>query len=175
MAIKKIVQLGFPTLTQKAQEVKDVTSNKVQNLIEDLLDTAKNAGPNSAGLAANQIGELLRVTVVNRLDRDGSDWEVLINPKIIKKSKKISTNWEGCLSIANGGLYGLVSRPKSVVVEYLDPSGKTKKIKANDYFSHLIQHEIDHLDGILFTKYLDDPKNLYTAEEVDKMEQGLFL
>lgn len=172
MAQREIVQLGFPTLTQKSQKVSDFDDPKITNLVIDLLDTVKGAGENAAGLAANQIGELYRITVIQRVDKQANDWEVLINPRILKKSCELSTMWEGCLSIGNGNLFGQVTRPRVVEVEYFDQNGNLKKFSASDFFSHLIQHEIDHLDGKLFTQYLEDPTKLFTSEELDKIEKN---
>jgi peptide deformylase len=172
MAVREIVQLGYPTLTKRSDEVRDVTDTNVRKVIEDLLDTVKDAGGNAAGLAANQIGELYRITVIQRVDKQTNDWEVLINPRILKKSSELSTIWEGCLSIGNGNLFGQVTRPRMVEVEYFDQNGNPKKISASDFFSHLIQHEIDHLDGKLFTQYLEDPTKLFTSEELDEFEKN---
>lgn len=174
--MKSIVQLGYPTLTKKAKKIEDFTNPKVQELIDELLETVQNAGEHAAGLAANQIGELASVTVVlrmdimNKPDFEGDDvWEVIANPDITKESEAQSTYWEGCLSVNNGDLFGEVTRPRRVTVEFQDRNGKKQKIKADGYFSHLLQHEIDHLNGILFTSYVTDPSKLYTGKELDEM------
>lgn len=173
----QIKQIGFPTLTQKAETVKDFSDPELKNLISEMLDTLKKGEDFSAGLAANQVGVLKRLTIVKRLDLenkpdfDGTDvWEVMVNPIIVKKSDVKSIYWEGCLSINNGNLFGQVERPRRVTVEYQNSKGDKKVIKADGYFSHLLQHEIDHLDGILFTSYIKDPSELYTSQELDKMD-----
>lgn len=177
MAIRKIVQLGNPSLTQQAEEVTNIHLAETQQLVDDLLETVQNTGEHAAGLAANQIGELKQITVLVRMDLqnkpdwDGEPiWEVLINPKIVKQSEAESSYWEGCLSVNQGDLFGEVTRPRRVTVEYFDRDGNKKIMKNIDgYFSHLVQHEIDHLNGVMFTKYVTDPTELYTGEELDKM------
>ena len=91
-------------------------------------------------------------------------------PKItlqITKSKLKSIHWEGCLSVNDGDLFGKVQRSKEIEVEYIDIMGKVKKIGASDFFSHVVQHEVDHLKGILFLKYIKDPTDLYTSDELE--------
>lgn len=179
MAIRKIVQLGHPALTQQAEEVEDIASTETQLLIDDLLETVKNTGESAAGLAANQIGELKQITVLVRMDIQNKPdwdctpvWEVLINPRIVKQSDAESTYWEGCLSVNEGDLFGEVTRPRRVTVEYFDRDGEKQVMKNIDgYFSHLVQHEIDHLNGVMFTKYVGDPSELYTGEELDEMRE----
>lgn len=171
-----IVQLGYPTLTQKALPVKDFKDPKVQELIDEMIYTLKKNPDTSVGLAANQVGELKRITVIRRLDLENKaekpksfTYEPLINPKIIFKSDKSNTYWEGCLSIKQGNLFGQVTRPNKVIVEYFDRKGNKKELTAKSFFSTLIQHELDHLNGVLFTKYIKDPSLLYTREELDRM------
>lgn len=176
--MRKIVQLGYPTLTQKALKVEDFKEKAFQDLVDDLLETVQNAGDHAAGLAANQIGELKSVTVLLRMDlmnnpeHDGSDiWEVVVNPEVTRKSEALSTRWEGCLSVRNGDLFGEVSRPRRVRVSYQDRYGNVKELRTDGYFSHLVQHEIDHLNGILFTSYIKDPTKLYTSKELDEFKK----
>lgn len=174
----KIVQLGYKTLTQKALEVKDFKDPEVHNLVREMKDTLLKNPDTSVGLAANQVGVLKRITIIRRIDLETKEenkgqliFETVINPKYIKKSEAKSTYWEGCLSIRNGDLFGRVTRPSRIEIEYQDLTGEKKTLKASGFFATLIQHEIDHLDGILFTKYVPDPSLLYTKEELDKMRK----
>ena len=166
---RKIVQLGHPALVKKTNHVTNPKDPEIQKLIKDMIETVKSTDGTGAGLAANQIGELYRISVILRMDiLDDQVWEVLINPKITYASKSKSTYWEGCLSIKEGQVFGQVTRPRKVEIEYLDKNGNRKTLKASNYFAHLVQHEIDHLDGILFTKYISDPSDLKTADEVEE-------
>ncbi len=179
--MKKIVQLGYPTLTQRASEVTDFKSQDFQNLVDELIETVKKSGERGAGLAANQVGELQRVSVLLRMDlqnkakQEGKPveaiWEVVVNPEYKSKSLKKTIYWEGCLSVKEGKIFGEVERPAIVEIDYQDRHGEKKSLKASGYFSHLVQHEIDHLDGILFLNYISDPSELYTDEELDEMNK----
>src|SRR5690606_2250369 len=123
----------------------------------------------SAGLASPQIGYDTRICVCRRVDLEEKSpadplpfeqlWEILINPKIIKSGKTKSIEWEACLSIGEGddNIKGPVERIKNVTVEFLTPKGKTKMISARGYFSHVIQHELDHLNGVLFVTHVSNP------------------
>jgi peptide deformylase len=169
----KIIQLGDPILTKKSKEVENVEDDEIQSLIDGMLDTLNKNSDRSAGLSAPQVGYLHRICICNRFDltkdEDKNIWEVMINPKIINKSKESSTVWEGCLSIKEGNLFGEVTRSKEIEFEFLDRDGNKKSLKADGFFSHVVQHEIDHLDGVLFLKYIDDPSNLYSDQELNDM------
>lgn len=174
--MKKILQYGSPILETPSKDVEDINNPKVQSTINEMLKILKVEAERSAGLSAPQIGELLNIAVCRRTDLEKSDletnpaeieWEVMVNPKIIKKSSTKSLQWEGCLSINDGDLFGKVERPKEVEVEYIDILGKKKKLGAVDFFSHVIQHEVDHLHGVLFIKYIKDPSDLYTSDELE--------
>src|SRR5574344_1751560 len=151
MAVRKVLQYGEKTLREKSKEVHKV-SKKVKDLIKDLLDTLY--VQNGVGLAAPQIGENYRVFV-----RDTSSGDeplnpmVFINPKIIKKSGAFISN-EGCLSFPE--LYTDVRRYKNVMVKAMDRQGRSFVLEAKDgsLLAKAIQHENDHLDGILFIDHL---------------------
>lgn len=173
--IKKILQLGSEELEKESLLV-DPKSKEVKELVQDLLDTLNDDPDRSAGLSAPQIGVNKRVVICRRLDKEDRDeddpiWEVMINPEIISESEKQSTSWEGCLSIRDGDLFGKVTRPERVTVEFIDQDGNKKKLKAKGYFSHVVQHELDHLDGVLFLKYITDPAGLYTSKQLDEMRE----
>lgn len=144
MAILNIRKIGDPVLRSKAKSVKEVT-DKTRDLIDNMAETMYNAP--GVGLAAPQVGVLLRVIVVD-VD-DGNGLIELINPEIIEASEEKTIMEEGCLSIP--GTTGDVIRSKSITVKGLDRSGKEVLINAKDYLARALQHEIDHLNGVLFT------------------------
>ncbi len=156
MTVQKIVTVPEKVLLQKAEEIKDINEEIVQ-LAKDLKDTLKHAKkPEGAGIAANQIGVAKRMCIVrnfisptkNNRDLVSEDF-ILLNPKIIWKSPELDTDWEGCLSVPDK--YGMVARNKKIKVEALTLDGNLIQMTAKDLFARIIQHEVDHLDGILFT------------------------
>jgi peptide deformylase len=176
--VKNIIQIGNPILEAKSKQV-DVKDSKMQELIEDLLNTCKAKESITAGLSAPQVGKNYCICICRRTDLEETSkepidpetlWEVLINPVIINKTKKGSTFWEGCLSIGEGpeGLYAPVTRSEEVVVEYLTRDGNKKQLKCKGFFSHVVQHELDHLNGYLFLKYVIDPKTIWKGKDLDK-------
>lgn len=168
----KIIQIGDPVLEQEAKLVNDIKDVKIQSLIDNMLDTCNVDLDKTAGLSAPQVGESLAISICRRFDisDDSTEWEVMINPKIVAKSSEKSTMWEGCLSIGVGEktLYGPVTRAKRVTVEYYDREGEKRKLDGEDFFSHVIQHEVDHVNGILFIKYVPNPdQNLWLSKDID--------
>lgn len=177
--IKSILQIGDPLLNTKTPPIKKIEDKKTKQIIKDLLDTVKKNADISAGLAAPQIGYKSRVCVCRRVDLEESEntkisdeelWEVLINPKIIKATIKKSLEWEACLSIGVGddNLWGPVERSKKVTVEFTSPLGELKKLTATGLMSHIIQHEIDHLNGILFVSHVSNPENIWKLKELNE-------
>ena len=141
MAILKIKKYPDPILRKKCQEVKEVTE-EIKNLGWDMVETMKkNEG---IGLAAPQVSELKRIIVV----RTEKGPQVFINPKIIKKSRETIIDEEGCLSFP--GLWLRIKRAKRVEIEALNENGEKISLKAEGLPARVLQHEIDHLDGILF-------------------------
>ena len=138
-----------------------------------MIDTCRADIDRTAGLSAPQVGESLAISICRRFDigEDIDEWEAMINPKIVAKSNEKTVVWEGCLSIGVGdkAIYGPVTRAKKITVEYLDRKGKTRRLDAVDYFSHVIQHEVDHNSGILFLKYVPNPdQNLWLSKDLDE-------
>ncbi|MDA3802447.1 MAG: peptide deformylase [Patescibacteria group bacterium] len=135
-------------------DLKDIKKPEFQNWLQDLkLTMIKKDG---AGLAAPQVGKNIRVFVVN----DEKNNIILINPKITKKSWARELDDEGCLSVVNtkGELvYGPVSRHKKINCSYIDENGNPKKIKVDKFLARVIQHENDHLNGILFIDHISSP------------------
>ena len=154
MAIKKILVEPNKLLRQVSQPVKEV-NKQIQKLMDDMLETMYSA--NGIGLAAIQIGIPKNLIVIDLLTKEKKkDPLFFVNPKIVKKSLKMSKYDEGCLSIPN--LFAEIQRPSECEVEYLDYQGKKKILKANGLLATCIQHEIDHLNGILFIDYLSKLK-----------------
>ena len=155
MALRKIVTLPEPVLRRKAHTVTAFDKN-LQTLIDDMIETMREAP--GVGLAAPQIGLSERVAVIEYYEREEDEenedaprkvW-ALINPEIVKVSEETLVGVEGCLSIP--GLVGEVERHAEVQVRALNRHGKTMKIKAKGWLARIFQHEIDHLNGVLFTE-----------------------
>jgi peptide deformylase len=144
MSLLRLHVLGSPVLRQHSADVK-VVDEEVRRLVEDMLETMDAA--KGIGLAANQVGVARRVAVV---DVDG-DRFAMIDPRIVETEGR-ATAEEGCLSIPD--VYADVTRPERVVVEALDADGKLYRKDASGLKARAIQHEIDHLDGILFLDHL---------------------
>jgi len=144
MAILEIKKFNDPVLRKKCEKVKEV-DKKVIKLIVDMVQTMKEG--QGIGLAAPQVGVSKRVIVV-QTDLGGQRILALVNPKIIKKSQEKEMDEEGCLSFP--GIFLEIKRAKEVEIEGLDIKGKKIKLKAKGLLARVFQHEIDHLDGILF-------------------------
>lgn len=145
MALRQIRKVGDEILRKKSRVVETV-DERIVELLNDMYDTLKTSD-DGIGLAAPQIGVLKRLVVIDLTEEDGEVYK-LVNPVIIK-SKGEQVCREGCLSVP--GVLGDVVRPKEVVVEALNEKGEKIKIKAKDLLAIVLCHEIDHLDGILFT------------------------
>lgn len=162
MAIRKVLHYGEPSLREVSKEVHKV-SKKISDLVRDLLDTMY--AQTGVGLAAPQIGENVRVFVIDcSTNNEPLNPIVFINPKIIKKSGAIKSN-EGCLSFPEA--YTDVRRYKNIMVKALNEHGKPFVIEAKDgtLLARAIQHENDHLDGILF---IDHCINRFETENILK-------
>ncbi len=162
MAIKRVLKYGEKTLREPSKEVHKV-SRKITDLVQDLLDTMY--AQNGVGLAAPQIGVNYRVFVIDvSTDKEPLNPIVFINPKIIKKSGAIVSN-EGCLSFPEA--YTDVRRYKNVMVKAIDEKGRPFTIEATDgcLLARAIQHEFDHLNGVLF---VDHCINRFETENILK-------
>ena len=173
MAVKDIVTTPNEILNKKTQKVGNI-DDEIVNIAKDLIDTVKVAEePEGAGLAATQIGVSKRMCVVRNFFEDPlnpnevkSHDIILINPKITHYSTEKEIDWEGCLSVPD--VYGLVERAEKIKVTAKDLEGNILKIKAEGFFARTIQHEVDHLDGILFTSKIEGDTVL-TQKQFDEM------
>lgn len=173
----KILQIGDPILETKTDRVSNIQDLKVVNLIKLMMDYLLNDST-SVGLAAPQVGESLSISVIKKITKTVENGEKvehveiipLINPKIIYKSGIEKYTWEGCLSIGAGEerLFGPVKRPDKIKVKYLNRDGNEEILEANGFLAHVIQHEVDHLDGILFISHITNPMNIWKGADLDK-------
>ncbi|HEY6372987.1 MAG TPA: peptide deformylase [Candidatus Sulfotelmatobacter sp.] len=168
MPIKPVLQLGDPVLRQKALPVVDPTAPEIHDLVGDLADTLAHwrcVTGYGRGIAAPQLGVLQRVIFL-RLP-EANPWP-LINPEIIQRSKEKITVWDACLSFLS--IFMQVERHRQITVRYQNLDGKTLEFEAGDdrNLSELLQHEIDHLDGILVIDRVTDLKTICTREEFEK-------
>ena len=152
MTVRKLHLLGSPVLRQRAEPVAAV-DDEVRRLVDDLLETMYAA--KGVGLAANQVGLARRVAVVD-VGEETPTPLVLINPRIVQQSADTDVAEEGCLSIPE--IFGDIERPVQVVVEALDREGQPVHVETDGYQARAIQHEIDHLDGVLFLDHLSAVK-----------------
>lgn len=156
MAIREIRKEGDEILSKKCREVEEITG-KILELGQDMLDTMYKY--DGIGLAASQVGILKRVIVydIKYFEEDEKpEPHILINPVITSRSKTMIEVEEGCLSFPD--VYEKVKRHEKVTVEYTDIKGKKKKINAKDIEAVVLQHEIDHLDGIVFLDRVEEQK-----------------
>lgn len=147
MAILRIRTFGDPVLRERARDVERI-SDVHRKLIKDMFDTMREAP--GVGLAAPQVGVLDRIFVWEFEDESG----VFVNPEIVERSGKAEDGEEGCLSLP--GVVGPVDRSYEVVVEGLDEDGEPIRFEASDWVARIFQHEIDHLNGVLFIDHLPD-------------------
>ncbi len=163
MAVREILTSEHQVLRQKAKKVKRVDAS-TQKLIDDMFESMHAA--NGLGLAAPQIGVSLRVLVIelpkDKEDPGSGESIALVNPEIVKSDGE-QFGEEGCLSIP--GYVGMVRRAMKVTVKGLNRKGKEVRVKGEGLLARALQHEVDHLDGVLFTDRLEKPEDLYRITE----------
>lgn len=170
MSILKIARMGHPVLLRRAEEVTDPTSDEVKRLVADMVDTLDDAG--GAGLAAPQVHGSRRVVVFRvAADRIAEEPEgepvgltVLVNPVVEPLGEEMVLGWEGCLSLP--GLRGAVPRHACVRYRATTPEGETIERTVSGFHARVVQHECDHLDGILFPARMTDLSLLSFTEEL---------
>ena len=174
MAILKIARMGHPVLGRRADEVDEPTAPEIRALLDDMLETMIDA--NGTGIAAPQVHVPWRVVIfslpaVMLGDEPLGDDEdelhtvltALINPEIEIVSDEVKAGWEGCLSVP--GLRGLVPRPNQIRYRGLTPEGKVLEREAVGFHARVVQHECDHLDGVLYPQRMDDLSKLIFETE----------
>ena len=168
MAIKEILTEPNKILRQISTPVEKVTKDE-QTLMDDMLETMYHA--NGIGLAAIQIGVPKRIIVMDIQKNDEKKNPMyFVNPVIKNKNKDMATYEEGCLSVPNQ--FAEVDRPATCEVEYLDYNGEKKMLKANGLLATCIQHEMDHLEGILFIDYLSKLKKSMIIKKLSKQKKS---
>jgi len=164
--IRDIVLLGDPVLRTKTDEVTEFDA-ELRALVRDMFETMYHA--EGVGLAAPQVGVSKRVLVVDLRREDREDTRLaLVNPRITWSSVETAKEPEGCLSIP--GLEEVVQRPFSVRVEALNPEGRDVTVEADELFARALQHEIDHLDGVLFLDRVSALKRRMLLKKWRKLE-----
>lgn len=170
----KIIHVPDPVLKEIAQPV-DKIDDDVRAQMEGMLQAMYDAP--GIGLAANQVGLLNRVLVMDLSNRQMNEEKAPIcmaNPEVVWQSEALSQMEEGCLSIP--GQYAEVERPAEVKVKYWDENGEEQLLEADGLLSHCVQHEIDHLNGVLFIDYLSSLKRNMMVKRVQKMKkQGVII
>jgi peptide deformylase len=165
MAILKIAKMGHPILLKKAQKVDDPTSPDIKRLVNDMLETLGDLGGNGVGLAAPQVHVSLQIVIFETSSNDGKETSLitLINPKIDVLTEENSVDWEGCLSVP--GLRGKVIRPNKIRYSGLDINGKKIETIVEGFNARVVQHECDHLFGILYPQRMKDLSSLQFVSE----------
>ena len=169
MTIRKILTEPDPFLRQKSEIVKEV-NDEVRSLMDDMLETMYDAP--GIGLAAIQIGVPKRVIVIDlSKSEEKKTPQFFVNPEIITKSKKDASYEEGCLSVPNQ--FAEISRPDTCRVKFLNYNGEEKILEAKGLLATCIQHEMDHLEGILFIDYLSKLKKGMIIKKLSKQKKTL--
>ena len=174
MTARAVLRMGNPVLRLVASPVEHVATTGLQQLVDDMTDTMRDC--DGAGLAANQIGVLQRVVVFGvehnprYPDAEHVPLTVLVNPQIMPLSEERDLGWEGCLSVP--GMRGLVPRYTHIRYRGFDPSGQPLDCEASGFHARVVQHECDHLDGILYPERIEDMRMFGFIEELQ--QSGMF-
>ena len=175
MSIKKTYQIGAKIIRSRANEVRKFNSPEIQKTIRDLIDSMRHN--NLVGMAAPQIGNGMRIFVSEirktkfRKAVKEDNLRIFINPRIVKKSKRQASGFEGCGSVVAAGLFGRVRRPENVEVSAFNAKGQPFRLKVNGLLARIIQHEIDHLNGIVFIDRVVDTRTLLDRETYMKSQK----
>jgi peptide deformylase len=168
MTIRKILTEPDPFLRQKSKDVERV-DDEIRSLMRDMLDTMY-AAP-GIGLAAIQVGVPKRIIVIDLSKEEEKKPLYFVNPKVILKSNNNATYEEGCLSVP--GQFAEIDRPDQCHITYLDYNGKQQELKAEGLLATCIQHEIDHLEGVLFIDYLSKLKKSFIVKKLSRQKKSL--
>ena len=174
MAVREILRMGHPVLRERAKPVEKFATPELRALLEDMKETM--AAKNGAGLAAPQIGVSQRVVIFGvdhnprYPDAEPVPFTVLVNPKLVMLTREVEEDWEGCLSVP--GMRGVVPRYKKLRYTGFDIEGNEIDRIAEGFHARVVQHECDHLDGILYPQRMTDlsrfgfNEELFPGEEV---------
>jgi len=174
MAVRDVLRMGHPVLREKATEIGKVGTDELRQLVADMKETM--AAKEGAGLAAPQIGVSQRVVIFGvdknprYPDAEEVPFTVLVNPKIVMLTRDVENDWEGCLSVP--GMRGLVPRYTKLRYTGTDEEGNPIDRVAEGFHARVVQHECDHLDGILYPQRMTDmrsfgfTKELFPDEEI---------
>ena len=170
MSFCEILRLGNPLLRQKAKELslEEILSEETKALVEDMRQTMESVG--GVGLAAPQVGVSKQLAMIS-IPADNKRYPhavetpliVIINPKISVLNENLQGYWEGCLSVP--GMRGFVERPSEIQVDFLDLQGEKKSMQLKGFLAAVFQHELDHLDGLLYVDRLKDMEKFCFEEE----------
>ncbi len=167
MTLRNILIHPDPRLKKVCEPVA-VVDEKIRKLADDMLQTMYDAP--GVGLAGPQVGVMQRIFVIDCADKDATpDPMIMINPEITWESEELNTYDEGCLSIPE--IYEPVTRPKLVRMSYLDADGKPHEDEFDELYATAAQHELDHLDGILFIDYLSKMKRAMITNKMKKLKK----
>ena len=168
MAVREVLRMGHPVLREKSKPVERFGTPELRALLQDMKDTM--AAKNGAGLAAPQIGISQRVVIFGvetnprYPDAEPVPFTVLVNPKIVILTRQVEDDWEGCLSVP--GMRGLVPRYTKLRYSGFDIEGNPIEREAEGFHARVVQHECDHLDGILYPQRMTDLSKLGFNEEL---------
>lgn len=171
--ILPVIQLGNAILRQSATAIDSIHDSAITTLIENLMATLQQS--NGVGIAAPQVAVSKRLFIVasrpNPRYPNAPEMEPtpMINPRLVSHSDEIVKDWEGCLSIP--GIRGLIPRYRSISVEYLDRNGQLQKQEFTDFIARIFQHELDHLNGLVFLDRLESVQEIITDQEYLKLIQ----
>jgi peptide deformylase len=168
MSILKVARMGHPVLRQRGRplETSELRSSPVQKLIDDMIDTMREY--NGVGLAAPQVHESVRLFVALLADDpdEKTSAVVIANPEIVSNTSARQEGWEGCLSIPD--IRGLVPRFTDITVKAVDRDGRPIELRLRDFPARVVQHETDHLDGVLFFDRMTAMQSLTYLEEYSR-------
>ena len=169
----EVTQIGNPIIRRKSKKVADVSSDKVKRIVRDLIDSMRFHG--LVGMAAPQIGSNFRIfvseireTKTRKKQKKADSIRIYINPRIVFSSRKKVIGYEGCGSVAYGQLFGPVRRCAEVTVKAQNKQGEIFTLKAKGLLAQVIQHELDHLEGIVFVDRVMNTKEFMSREEYIK-------
>lgn len=168
MSVKSVLKMGDPRLLERSRPVENVPSKNLDDLLQDMFDTM--AALNGAGLAAPQIGVFERVVIFGvesnprYPDAEPVPMTVLVNPRIVSLSDEKEYGWEGCLSVP--GMRGLVPRLPHIRYSGLDQHGEPIEREARGFHARVVQHEVDHIDGILYPMRIEDMRHFGFESEL---------